>query len=65
MNTATQPPRLIDANALLESIAELKYEYGSSDDVHTWQSAILKAYQVIDSAPTVETTDDVLARLPL
>lgn len=65
LTTRREPERvrLIDANALLEAVSELKYEYSGCDDVRTWQSAILKAYLTVDSAPTVETTDDVLTRI--
>ena len=61
MNTATQTPRLesdkvrlIDANALIEAIMQ------EVNDSHARDEAIRE----IESAPTVETTDEVFARLP-
>ena len=50
--------RLIDANALKEAIRNIEF--------HCWDSfddAIAYAVDAIDSAPTVETTDDVLSSL--
>ena len=51
MPTETKP-RLIDANALIEELRSYWYEETSN------------AVFSVKSAPTVETTDDVLARLP-
>ena len=55
METQLTVPRLIDANALKERM--------NSD---FWSNAadLVDALEIIDSAPTVETTDDVLARIP-
>lgn len=55
METQLTAPRLIDANALKERM--------NSD---FWSNAadLVDALEIIDSAPTVETTDDVMARLP-
>lgn len=54
MPTETTAPRLIDANALKEKM--------NSD---FWSNAadLVDALEIIDSAPTVETTDEVMARI--
>lgn len=54
MPTETQTPRLIDANALKEIIEEATFW---EEEVCINIEALKK---IIDSAPTVETTDDVL-----
>lgn len=64
MNTETKLPRLIDANAFIEQLKNevirlKKLNYEVSDVLH-W---IELSEEIIQYAPTVETTDDVLARL--
>ena len=68
MNTATQTTRLesgkvrlIDANALIEEMKDLMDNDNEDDE---WNKPLKFALKLINSAPTVETTDDVLARLP-
>lgn len=53
--------RLIDANALLEEMnIARKDRPDSPDDLSDYGFWIME--RIIQSAPTVETTDDVLAR---
>lgn len=53
MKTPTSP-RLIDANALMDALEKACEQ--SEDDDEAWVCLALK---LIESAPTVETTDDV------
>lgn len=63
MPTETQTPRLIDANALLEAMnIARKDRPDSPDDLSDYGFWITE--KLLESAPTVETTDDLLARLP-
>ena len=72
MPTETTVTRLIDANALKEIIRTLyiNCDCWSEDesDCACWavnyNACIIRALSKIDSAPTVDTTDDVLARFP-
>ena len=62
MNTETQLPRLIDANALKERISQRQRNTfnDTREDESFSDYAWRVTYEEIDSAPTVETTDDVL-----
>lgn len=60
MNTETQPPRLIDANALIAKLEENQENYEQYREI---VKGLQKAIDAIHSAPTVETTDEVLARV--
>lgn len=57
--------RLIDANALSKQMQSLKEKYTHKNELlyTVEEQAIAEAMKLIDSAPTVETTDDVLKRV--
>lgn len=61
MPTETTAPRLIDANALIAKLEENQENYEQYREI---VKGLQKAIDAIHSAPTVETTDDVLARIP-
>lgn len=52
--------RLIDANALIEEMKDLMDNENEDDE---WNKPLKFALKLIESAPTVETTDDVLSSL--
>ena len=65
MPTETTAPRLIDANALDIALRDAYYACDESKDHHDkfLMSWLNSARRILESAPTVETTDDVLAKL--
>lgn len=60
------PVRLIDANALAIRMQSLKEKYTHKNELlyTVEEKAIAEAIKLLESAPTVETTDDVLDSLP-
>lgn len=66
MPTETTASRLIDANALDIALRDAYYACDESKDHHDkfLMSWLNSARRILESAPTVETTDDVMARLP-